>query len=183
MVQAKQGADVRNMAGGLGITDIYVDTREKPHAIVKILAEFDRRGITVHRQALGEGDYKLSPDARVTIDRKQNLEEVCSNLTWQRDRFQRELRRCHEQGETIYILVEHGGLIRTLADVAEWRNPRLKHSPKAVDGPQLYKLMLTYAAMYGVRWRFCDKRHTGKEIIRLLMEADTDAWKRDREDC
>lgn len=156
------------MGTKLGVTDIYVDTREKPHAIVRILAEFERRGIRVHRQALGEGDYKLSPDGPVTVDRKQNLQEVCANLTWQRERFQRELRRCADKGETIYILVEHGGPIRTLADVAKWRNPRLKQSPKAVDGPQLYKLMLTYAAKYGVRWRFCDKRSTGKEILRIL---------------
>lgn len=159
---------MRDLAGRLGVTEIYVDTREKPHAIVKILAEFERRGIEVRRQALGEGDYKLSPGAAVTVDRKQNLQEVCANLTWQRERFRRELRRCKEKGETIYILVEHGGLIRSLADVAGWRNPRLRHSPKAVDGPQLYKLMMVYAARYGVRWRFCDKRSTGREILRIL---------------
>lgn len=173
MVQAKQGADGRDVAGGMGvdpaiITEIYVDTREHPQAIKKILAEFNRRGITVHRQKLDEGDYKLHPGASVTVDRKQNLGEVCSNLTWQRDRFQRELRRCADKGEVIYILVEHGGMIRTLADVAQWRNPRLKHSPKSVDGPQLYKLMLTYSAKYGVRWRFCDKNHTAKAIIDIL---------------
>ena len=173
MVQAKQGPGGRYVAGGMGvdpasITEIYVDTREHPQAIRKILAEFDKRCIKVHRQKLDEGDYKLNPDAKVTVDRKQNLGEVCSNLTWQRDRFQRELRRCADKGEVIYILVEHGGMIRTLADVANWRNPRLKHSPKAVDGPQLYKMMLTYAAKYGVRWRFCDKNHTAKAIIDIL---------------
>ena len=151
---------------------IYVDTREKPQAIVKILDYFHQHDVEVIHRKLDEGDYKLDPDGAVTIDRKQNLQEVVSNLTWERDRFQRELRRAAEKGETVYILVEHGGTIRTLADVAEWRNPRLKHSPKAVDGPALYKLMLTYAAKYGVRWRFCTKQATGREIMRILGEHE-----------
>jgi len=147
---------------------IYVDTREKPQAIQKILNHFQKSGLEIIRQKLDEGDYKLDPEGMVTVDRKQNLQEVCGNLTRERERFQRELRRCAEKGETIYVLVEHGGMIRELADVAEWRNPRLKHSAKAVDGPQLYKLMLTYAAKYGVRWRFCTKQTTGREILRIL---------------
>lgn len=152
------------------IDTIYVDTREKPKAIVKILAYFEKCGINVVRKKLDEGDYKLHPDAPVTIDRKQNLGEVCGNLTWKRARFQRELRRAAEKGETVYVLVEHGGMIRNLADVADWRNPRRKESPKAVDGPQLYKMMLTYAAKYKVRWRFCCKQATGREIMRILTE-------------
>lgn len=151
---------------------IYVDTREKPRAIEKILSYFNREKIDIVRQKLDEGDYKLDPDGSVTVDRKQNLIEVAHNLTWDRDRFQRELRRCTDKGVTIYVLVEHGGAIRSLADVAKWRNPRLKTSPKAVSGPQLYKLMLTWAAKYGVRWRFCDKRSTGKEIMRILTEFE-----------
>lgn len=153
------------------MTTIYVDTREKPHAIEKILAYFGKQGLEVVRRKLDEGDYKLDPDGPVTVDRKQNLQEVVGNLTWERDRFQRELKRAADKGEIVYVLVEHGGTIRELADVAEWRNPRLKVSPKAVDGPQLYKLMLTYSAKYGVRWRFCSKQATGREILRLLTEV------------
>lgn len=137
---------------------------------MKILSYFEQHGIRVIRQKLDEGDYKLHPDGAVTIDRKQNLGEVCSNLTWQRERFQRELRRASEKGETVYILVEHGGTIRSLADVYNWRNPRLKVSPKAVDGPKLYKLMLAYASKYKVRWRFCSKQTTGREIVNILNE-------------
>ena len=169
MVPENKETDRRNLAGGVGVT-IYVDTREKPNAIQKIIETFEKKGIEVIRRKLDEGDYKLDPDGLVTVDRKQNLQEVVNNLTWDRERFQRELRRAAEKGETVYVLVEHGGLIRTLADVAEWRNPRLKHSPKAVDGPALYKLMLTYAAKYGVRWRFCTKQSTGREIMRILGE-------------
>ena len=149
---------------------IYVDTREIPRAIEKILSYFNKEGIEVVHRKLDEGDYKLDPDGMVTVDRKQNLIEVCHNLTWDRERFRKELLRCSEKGVTIYILVEHGGLIKCLEDVPKWRNPRLKTSPKAVSGPQLYKIMLTWAAKYGVNWRFCEKRSTGREIIKILTE-------------
>lgn len=149
---------------------IYVDTREKPRAIRGILAEFDRQGVTVIHQKLDEGDYKTAPDALFTIDRKQSLGEVCSNLSWEKGRFQRELARAKAKGEKLCVLVENCGGIRTLADVAAWRNPRLKESPRALNGPQLYKLMLVYAAQYGVEWRFCDAKDTGREIVRLLAE-------------
>lgn len=172
MVPKNQGSDLRNLGGVVTLDTIYVDTREKPKAIEKILSYFNKEEIPFIRQKLDEGDYKLDPDGPVTIDRKQNLTEVAHNLTWDRERFQRELRRCADKGVTIYILVEHGGQIKTLADVPTWRNPRLKVSPKAVSGPMLYKLMLTCAAKYGVRWRFCDKRNTGKEIVRILTEFE-----------
>lgn len=149
---------------------IYVDTREKPHAIRGILAEFERHGVTVIHQKLDEGDYKTAPDAPFTIDRKHGLGEVCSNLSWEKGRFQRELARAKAKGEKLCVLVENCGGIHTLADVDAWRNPRLNESPKTLDGPQLYKLMLVYAARYGVEWRFCNAKDTGQEIIRLLAE-------------
>jgi hypothetical protein len=170
MVPSDKGAFVRNL-GGMVLT-IYVDTREKPRAIEKILSYYVSHDVEVVRRKLDEGDYKLDPDGLVTVDRKQNLLEVCHNLTWDRERFQRELRRCSDKGITIYVLVEHGGQIKSLDDVPKWKNPRLKTSPKAVSGPQLYKIMLTWAAKYGVRWRFCDKRNTGKEILKILTEFE-----------
>lgn len=149
---------------------VYVDTREKPHAIARILAQFEKSGVTVVRQKLDEGDYMLDPAGKVTIDRKQNLGEVASNLTCDRARFERELRRAKDKGKTLYVLVEHGGLIRTLADVIGWRNPRREQSPYAIEGAALYKRMVYYAKAYGVRWRFCQKQQTGREILRILGE-------------
>ena len=152
------------------IDTIYYDTREKPHAIAKILATFSRLGVKAIRQKLDEGDYMISPDDTVTIDRKQNLHEICSNLTWQRDRFQRELIRARDKGKTLYILCEHGKGIEGLEDVKAWQNPRLAASPKALSGQRLYQLMLTYSGKYGVKWRFCRNKDTGKEILRILGE-------------
>lgn len=149
---------------------IIVDTREKPHAIRSILAYFLRCGLTIERKALPEGDYMLSLDAGYVIDRKQNLAEVCSNLTWERGRFLRELQRAKDKRKKLCILVENCPGIKTLEDVKEWVNPRQRDSPKGIAGPHLYKMMLVLQMKYGVEWRFCSGFDTGAVILRLLQE-------------
>lgn len=152
---------------------IIVDTREKPRAVVKILAEFDRMGVEYVRRALSFADYadpaKLPG---IVIDRKQNLLEVCSNVVQQRARFVREIERCNRAGCRLVVLIEHGGRIRKLEDVIGWKNPRLKVSPMAVSGERLFKIMKAMEGYYGIEWQFCDKRQTGKRIIEIL-EAKT----------
>ena len=148
---------------------VIVDTREKPRAIVKILAEFDRQGVAYVRRALNFADY-ADPDRLPgpVIDRKQNLIEVASNVTIDRKRFVREIERCNRAGCRLIVLVEHGNRIRRLEDVITWRNPRLKDSPYAVSGERLYKIMKAMEGYYGIEWRFCNKQSTGRQIIRLL---------------
>lgn len=148
---------------------VIVDTREKPRAIVRILAEFDRRGVEYVRRALNFADY-ADPDRLpgIVIDRKQNLIEVASNVTIDRKRFVREIERCNRAGCRLIVLIEHGGQIRQLEDVIRWKNPRLRESPYAVSGERLYKIMKAMEGYYGIRWMFCDKRSTGKKIIEIL---------------
>lgn len=148
---------------------IIVDTREKPRAIVKILAEFDRQGVEYVRRALNFADY-ADPDRLpgIVIDRKQNLNEIAFNVVQGRARFVREIERCHRAGCTLVVLIEHSPRIRTLEDVIAWKNPRLKTSPLAVSGERLYRIMKAMEGRYGIIWRFCGKAQTGKRIIEIL---------------
>lgn len=147
---------------------IVVDTREKPRAIVQIIATFEREGIEVVRRALPFGDY-IDPDRPgIVIDRKQNLLEVAGNVVQDRARFLREIDRCNRSGWRMIVLVEHSNRIRTLEDVIRWNNPRLKVSPLAVDGPRLFRIMHAMGNRYGFEWAFCDKAHTGRKIIEIL---------------
>ena len=150
---------------------ILVDTREKPRAIVKILAEFEKQGVTVVRRALNFADY-FNPDTpgRI-IDRKQNLLEVAGNVVQQRARFLREVERCNRAGCHMIVLIEHSPQIRKLEDVIRWKNPRLKVSPLAVSGERLFRIMKAMEIRYGIEWQFCDKRQTGKRIIEILEES------------
>lgn len=147
---------------------IQVDSREKPKAVKSILKHFDKEGITHFVSKLPVGDYISLDNARLAIDRKQNLNELANNVCQQHDRFKAELERANALGIKLIILCEHGQGVHTLDDVQGWTNPRLKSSPLAMSGPRLYKVLLTMSIRYGVDFLFCDKRNTGKRIIEIL---------------
>ena len=163
--------------------DIQIDSREKAKAIKKIIKTFDEEDVKHFSSKLLVGDYMSLDNPRLIIDRKQNLQELCGNVCQQHERFKRELLKAMDAGIQLVILVEHGSDIRCLEDVYFWQNPR-KHefrwknvngkkekyvvSAKAVDGKQLYKSLCTIRDRYNVRFEFCEKKDTGKEIIRIL---------------
>lgn len=149
---------------------IQTDSREKARAIQKILAEFEDQGIKHFVSKLPVGDYINLDNPKIAIDRKQSLAEVAVNVGQDHARFKRELERAQEYGIHLIFLVEHGGAIKTLEDVQNWNNPRLKEHPLALTGMRLYKIMLTMQNKYGIEWQFCDKRCTGKRIIEILSK-------------
>ena len=101
----------------------------------------------------------------VSIDTKKSLTEVCGNIcSKQHERFKEELLK--SRGRLI-LLIEESGIV-DLEDIWWWDHPRLKYNPKATKGPALYKSLCTIRDEYGVDIRFCDRKVTGKEIIRIL---------------
>lgn len=155
----------------MGKMTIQVDSREKAKAIKKILATFDESDVQYFVSKLPVGDYMSLDNARLSVDRKQNLSELCSNVCQQHERFRTELEKANKYGIKLVILCEHGGKVKTLQDVLNWKNPRLKESPLAVSGERLYRILSTMSKKYGVDILFCDKRNTGKEIIRILTDG------------
>ena len=151
---------------------IQVDSREKSHAIQKVLSEFDRQGVKWFVSKLPQADYMNLDNPKLLIDRKQNLNELCNNVVQDHKRFRAELERAKEYGQHIIVLVEHSKNIRTLEDVMHWVNPRLKVSPLAVSGERLYRILATMSKTYGVEFQFCTKDETGAKIIELLKGAD-----------
>lgn len=150
---------------------IQIDSREKARAITKILSTFDERGVKYFTSKLYFGDYMNLDNPRRIVDRKQNLSELYSNLCHEHKRFAAELIRAQEAGIELIILIEHGGKIKSLEDVKEWNNPRLKTSPYAWNGERMYKTMLTVQNKYGIKYEFCTKAKTGAKIIELLKEG------------
>lgn len=161
---------------------IQVDTREHAKEWERIQKQFNHEGVSFFRSKLYVGDYMSLDNPHIVVDRKKDLLEVCGNVTTQHERFQREMKRALAHEIKIIFLVEQHD-IKCLEDVYFWQNPRLlvtdivmregrpvkvQKYPRATTGQSLYKCMLTIADRYGVRWEFCDKRHTGKKIIELL---------------
>lgn len=168
---------------------IIIDTREKPKATEKIESEFKKQGVQYLRSKLPYGDYHSPDYPDIVIDRKQNLTELCNNVSsvakkdkngrikryedgtvmTELNRFTSELKGAKSFGYKMIVLCEHGGQIHSLEDVRNWKNPRLRESPLAMSGERLYIVLSRLTQTYDFEIRFCDKRETGKRIIEILQ--------------
>lgn len=144
---------------------IYSDSREKKNE--HVLAYLDQEGVPYEVRKLSVGDYMDSERPGLSIDRKRNLEELSGNVCTSDGRFWREVRRSHEEGTKLIVLVEHGGKIKNLKDVPLWRS---KYS--RVTGEQLVRELYRIHIAYGVEFLFCDKRRTGRTILELLRNTN-----------
>lgn len=155
---------------------IICDSREKKNK--HILAYFSRNKIPYKIEKIATADYMVDGKDKLVVDRKQNLEEVCSNLTYRGKtaaenggkripsdvaRFWREVRRAYEDKIKLVVLIEHGENIKSLADVAAWSGSR-----SGISGRKLVDEMDRLSAAYGVEWQFCRKSETAEEILKIL---------------
>ena len=141
---------------------IQIDTREKPHAIQRILKDFQKNNVKFYKSKLYVGDYMNPKNPDVVVDRKQNLSELCGNVASSQAEHERDI------GVKVIVLVEHGHGYKSIEDVKFWQNPRLRESPKATDGPKLYKILKTMCEKYDMSIMFCEKAETGAKIRELL---------------
>lgn len=148
---------------------LIVDSREKwtlPNSKDSHIKSYlDRHGIAYTVRKLDVGDYAIEGQPGITVDRKQSLSEVATNLLNKKDsgRFWREIRRAHESGVQLVVLVESGPSVLNIQDVPKWKS---KYSP--VTGRRLLDEMVRCEMAYGVIWRFCSKRSTAKRILDIL---------------
>lgn len=150
---------------------IIVDTREKPRAITGILGEFARRGIEYERSKLLFGDYMDFNRPGVVIDRKQNIAELAKNCTIEADRFKREMEKARKAGAVLVVLVEQNRYkdrgrwvhVKTIEDLLLWSSPHTQ-----VRGEKVFRVLNSWTATFPLRVMFCDKRTTGKNIIKIL---------------
>lgn len=150
---------------------LLVDSREKwtqkkPHDYNSIGGHLDRKGVPYRVEKLNVGDYMLE-GGTITIDTKQDLEELSRNLMNRSDhaRFLKEVRRAKEAGLRLVVLCRHGGKIKTIRDVAGWKS---KYSP--VTGRALMDEMFRVHISYGVDFLFCTKQGTAKKILEILKK-------------
>lgn len=147
---------------------IIVDSREKKCDHIK--SYFDKNCIEYEIHKLDVGDYQIEGKPQISVDRKRNLAELSKNLMNAKDRsrFWKEVRRAREQNIKLFVLVEHGGQIKSIEDVAKWTD---KYS--GVSGRNLANEIYRVHIAYSVEFIFCDKRSTARRIIEIL-EADNE---------
>lgn len=150
---------------------ILCDTRQQIGKHKNIDSYFQKAGIPNERCALYVGDYAIANDQKRAVDTKRDVMELIKDIMSEdHERFAKECIRAKEAGIQLLILIEEvlpeGGLLK-------WQSPRdSKGKPLTrVKGESLRRAMLTMTAKYGVRFRFCDARQTGRLIVEYLAEG------------
>lgn len=146
---------------------IIEDTRQKDGKHQQKHIGFEDLGVDLLRCKLPFGDYALPP--AVSVDTKENLEEIAGNLCGsmkERDRFICECKAAAAAGCQLVIMVEteHDGSLLDLGDI------RIG-SGKVVTGLQLYRAMTAVSGRYGVRFVLVRPEDAAKEIMKLLEEG------------
>jgi hypothetical protein len=117
------------------------------------------------------GDYTIANDQQRAVDTKQDVLEIVHDImSSDHERFRAECERANNAGIKLLVLIEEvlpdGGLIN-------WKSPtdsRGKPFTK-VNGETIKRAMLTMTMKYGVRFRFCDARETGRHLVEYLAEG------------
>lgn len=142
---------------------IIIDSREKHFD--HISSYFDKQGVAYEVRKLDTGDYWNTENPTVLIDRKANLQEICSNLSSGKgniDRFTAECKRAHEEKQRFIVLIE-GTNAKSVRDLSGWKSRYSRHT-----GKWLVDKMFGLTVSYGVEWMFCKTNETAKVILELL---------------
>ena len=146
---------------------LYEDTRQQPGKHENIRMWCDIHGIRIIRQALNVGDYQIAGKGDISVDTKQNVMELAGNVFQEHERFRAECLRAKECGIRLIVLVEEilpGGRLDSWRPPIGWNGQPVAR----FDPAMLRKAMITMQQEYGVRFRFCDRRNTGRLMIEYL---------------
>lgn len=149
---------------------ILEDTRQQDGKHKNVNAYLAKAGITIDRCKLYVGDYAIANDQSRAVDTKQDVIEISKDiLSADHERFRSECERAKNANIQLLILIEEvlpdGGLVK-------WKSPTRYGKPiTSIKGETLKRAMLTMTAKYGVRFRFCDARQTGRIIVEYLTEG------------
>lgn len=146
---------------------LYEDTRQQAGKHKNIHAYCEQAGIKIIRQALNVGDYQIAGKGNISVDTKQSVLELAGNVFQEHQRFRDECIRAQECDIQLIVLIEEqlpGGRL------VNWRPPV---GSVRFDPATLRKAMITMQQEYGVKFRFCDGRSTGKQLIEYLTGERT----------
>ena len=150
---------------------LIIDSREKPKAIGRIIEQIEEAGVKYETSKLLFGDYMDFNRPNIVIDRKQNIAELAKNCTREHERFRAELERAKAAGAELVILVEQNRYkdrdkwitVNDISDIMLWSNPHSK-----IRGEKVFRVLTSWINKYNLSVKFCDKRTTGKEILKII---------------
>ena len=150
---------------------IIQDFREKRGHHKSIEQYCKDNNIILHRMKLEVGDYmlgelekgKYKPTGNKSIDTKQDLSELATDLYKDKLAFNKKYRKCYDNKIQLYVLVEEE--VKTLRDIVTWCSPHTR-----LNGRLLLDMIDRLRKSYGVKFVFCSKSQTAEYIIKILTE-------------
>jgi hypothetical protein len=151
------------------------DTRNQIGKHKNIRAYCQQQGIEIVRTKLLVGDYMLagSEGGGISVDTKSlGVPELASNCFQEHERFRHMCETAQKCGIKLIVLTEEvlpeGRLDKWVSPVGRDGKPKYRFDPAV-----LRKVMYTMQDRYGVAFRFCDGRSTGKRLIEYLKGERT----------
>lgn len=148
---------------------IIQDFREKHGHHNSIEQYCKENNILLYRMKLEVGDYMLGtfqngkyvPIGNISVDTKQDLSELATDLYKDKLAFNKKYRKCYDSKIQLYVLVEQE--VKSLQDIVTWSSPHTR-----VNGRLLLDMIDRLRKSYGVKFVFCPKNQTAQNIINIL---------------
>lgn len=139
---------------------IICDTREQDRHCQEW---FEANNIPCKVRKLDTGDYSaqlgdMTMERSVAIERKRSLDELCGNMTTDRDRFEREFLRAKAHGLHIFLIIEN----------ATWGDIFLGNYRSKLPSKSLVASILSWIARFDVTLLFCRPEETPRIIYGIL---------------
>lgn len=142
---------------------IIADTREQQKHIIDY---FENKKVPVINRKLDVGDYsaqigEMSLERDIAIERKHSLDELCGNLTGDRDRFEREFIRAKANGTKVFLVVENGS----------YEDIYLENYRSQLPAKSLMGSLMSWQVRFNITIIFCAHQNTARIIHQILYYA------------
>lgn len=142
---------------------IIADTREQQKHIIDY---FGSKKVPVINRKLDVGDYSaqigdMSLERDIAIERKNSLDELCGNLSGDRDRFEREFLRAKANGTKVFLIVENGS----------YEDIYLENYRSQLPAKSLMGSLMSWQVRFNITIIFCAPKNTARIIHQILYYA------------
>ena len=140
------------------------DSRENVNG--HIIKYFESKNVPIISRKLDVGDYScqigdITFERSFVVERKANLDEICGNLTSDRNRFEREFLRAKAFGVKVFLVIEN----------ATWSDVYLQNYRSKLSAKSLLASLLSWQTRFNVTILFCEPQNTAKLIHGILYYA------------
>lgn len=143
---------------------IIADSREQVNN--HLTAWWDQKSIPYITRKLDVGDYSaqicgMTLERDIAIERKRNLDEICGNLSADRDRFEREFLRAKAIGTKVFLIIEN----------ATWTDIYLQNYRSKLSSKSLMASLMSWQVRFNITVIFCEPENTPRLIYQILYYA------------